>query len=110
MLAVYRRFSGGSDIWQRICLQCRRPGFKPWVRKMPWRREWQPTPVFLPRESHEQMSLSGYSPWGHKESHMTKQQTLSLILSEIYGKNYPTIVPAVKDKEKEHWTNDDKSA
>ena len=56
------------------------------------------------------MSLSGYSPWGHKESHMTKQQTLSLILSEIYGKKYPTIVPAVKDKEKEHWTNDDKSA
>ena len=34
--------------WWRICLQCRRPGFDPWVGKIPWRREWQPTPVFLP--------------------------------------------------------------
>ena len=37
----------------------------------PWRREWQPTPVFLPREFHGQRSLVGYSPWGHKESDMT---------------------------------------
>ena len=33
---------------ERICLQCRRAGFGPWLRKMPWRREWLPTPVFLP--------------------------------------------------------------
>ena len=51
---------------QRIRLQCRRPGFGPWVRKIPWRRAWQPTPVFLPGESHGQRSLAGYSPWGHK--------------------------------------------
>ena len=38
--------------WQRIHLQCRRPGFDPWVGKVPWRKEWQPTPVFLPGESH----------------------------------------------------------
>ena len=38
------------------------------VGKIPWRRAWQPTPVFLPGESHEQRSLAGYSPWGHKES------------------------------------------
>jgi len=38
------------------------PGFDPWVRKTPWRREWLPTPVFLPRESHGQRSLAGYSP------------------------------------------------
>ena len=37
---------------ERICLQCRRPRFDPWVRKSPWRREWQPIPVFLPGESH----------------------------------------------------------
>ena len=37
---------------KRICLQCRRPGFNPWVRKIPWRRKWQPTPVFLPGEFH----------------------------------------------------------
>ena len=39
--------------WQRICLQCGRPGFGSWVGKIPWRRAWQPTPVFLP----------GVSPW-----------------------------------------------
>ena len=50
------------------CLQCGRPGFDPWVRKIPWRREWQPTPVFLLGEFHGQRSLLGYHPWGHKES------------------------------------------
>ena len=43
-----------------------RHGFNPWVRKMPWRRAWQPTPVFLPRELHGQRKLMGYRPWGHK--------------------------------------------
>ena len=51
----------------KICLQCRRPRFDPWVRKVPWRREWQPTPVFWPGKSHEQRSLTGYSPWGRQE-------------------------------------------
>jgi len=45
-----------------------RPGVYPWVRKLPWRREWLPTPVFLPVEFHGQRRLVGYSPWGHKES------------------------------------------
>ena len=44
-----------------------------WVRKIPWRRKWQPTPVFLPRKSHGWGSLVGYSPWGRKESDMTEQ-------------------------------------
>ena len=39
----------------------------PWVRKIPWRRAWQPTPIFLPGESHGQRSLEGYRPWGCKE-------------------------------------------
>ena len=38
-----------------------------------WRRKWQPTPVFLPREFHGQRSLAGYSPWGHKESEETER-------------------------------------
>ena len=38
-----------------------------WIRKIPWRREWQPTPVFLPEEFHGQRCLASYSPWGHKE-------------------------------------------
>ena len=61
-----------------LSLQCRRPRFNPWVRKIYWRRKWQPTPVFLPGESHGQRSLPGCSPWGCKESSMTEQLTLSL--------------------------------
>ena len=52
--------------------QCRKPGFNSWSRKIPWRRAWQPTPVFLPGETHGQRSLVGYSPWGHKESDTTE--------------------------------------
>jgi len=48
--------------WQGICMQRRRPGFDPWVRKIPEGREWLPTPVFLPGESHGQRSLECYSP------------------------------------------------
>ena len=43
----------------------------PWVGKMPWRRQWQPSPVFLPGEFHGQSSRAGYSPWGCKESDTT---------------------------------------
>ena len=59
--------------WYRICLQCSRLGFDLWVRKIPWRRKWLPTPVFLPGKSHGQESLVGCSPWGYKESDMTEQ-------------------------------------
>ena len=53
-----------------------RPRFDPWVRKSPWRREWLPTPVFLPGEFHRQRSLAGCSPWGRKELDMTERLTL----------------------------------
>ena len=53
----------------RICLLCRRPEFDPWVGKIPWRREWLPTPVFLPGESHGQGSRVGYSPWDGRVRH-----------------------------------------
>ena len=46
--------------------------FCPWVEKIPWRRAWQPTPVFLPGESHGHRSLAGYNPQGCKESDTTK--------------------------------------
>ena len=51
-----------------------RCGFDPWVRKIPWRRKWQPTPVFLSGKSHGQRNLVGYSPWGCKESDMTEHK------------------------------------
>ena len=59
---------------KKMCQQCRRPGFDPWVGKIPWRRAWQLTPVFLPGESHGQRSLVGYSPWG-AELDTIKQST-----------------------------------
>ena len=46
--------------------------FDPWVRKIPWRTEWLPTPVFLPGEPNGQRSLMGYSPWGRTESDTTE--------------------------------------
>ena len=54
--------------------------FDPWVRKIPWRREWHPTPVLLPGESHGQRSLAVYGPWGHKELDKTEWLTFSLPL------------------------------
>ena len=49
--------------------------FNPWVEKIPWRKKWQPTPVFWPGKSHGQRSLVGYSPCSHKESDTTDQVT-----------------------------------
>ena len=48
-------------------------GFDPWVRKIPWRRKWQPTPVVLPGASPGQRSLAGYDPWSCKESDTTER-------------------------------------
>ena len=42
----------------------------PGLGRFPWRKEWQPSPVFLPGEFHGQKSLAGYCPWGHKELDM----------------------------------------
>ena len=77
-------FPGGSDGKEPAC-QCRRSKrhrFDPWVRKMSWRRKWQPTPVSLPGSSHGQRSPVGYSPWGHKRVSdlATKQQQITLSL------------------------------
>ena len=65
--------------WQRICLQCRRLRFNPWVRNIPWRREWLPTPVLLPAESHGLRSLVGSMgsqrlrhDWATKHTHTMK--------------------------------------
>ena len=49
-----------------------------YVRKIPWRREWQPTPIFFPGKSHGQRSLVGYSPWGRKELDTTDWLKFSL--------------------------------
>ena len=54
------------------CRRCKSRGFDPWVGKIPWRRAWQPTPVFYPGESHGQKSLAGYSPQGCRELDRTE--------------------------------------
>ena len=59
-------FPGGSDGKESPC-NAGDLGSIPGLERFPWRREWLPTPVFLPGESHEQRSLVGYSPWGRRE-------------------------------------------
>ena len=61
--------------------QCRICGFHPWVKKISWRRKWQPTPVFLPGKSHVQRNSVGYTPWGQKELDTTKEQQKELRLN-----------------------------
>ena len=61
--------------WWGICLQSRRSVFNPWVGKIPWKREWQPTPVFWHGELHGQRSLAGYRPWCLKELGTTERLT-----------------------------------
>ena len=69
---------------------CRRCRFDPWVRKIPWRRKWQPTPVFPPGKSHGQWSLqsmAGYSSWGRKRVRRNleiKQQFLWAFLVPLW--------------------------
>ena len=65
-------FPGDAVVKEYAC-QCKRHGFNPWVRKILWSRKLQPTPVSLTGKFHEQRSLVGYSPWGHKESDTTEQ-------------------------------------
>ena len=69
--------------WWRICLQCWGPGYDPWEGKIPWRRKWQPTPVFLPGKFSGQKSLAGYSPWGRQESDTSEQLTLKRGKAEL---------------------------
>ena len=67
-------FSDGASGKEPTCQCVRRKihGFDPWFGKIPWKRAWQPTPVFFPGESHGQRSLAGYSPWGQRELGMTE--------------------------------------
>ena len=69
-LFIWMDFLGGSD-GKKISLQRKRPGFGPWVRKILWKREWLPTPVFWPGEVHGQKSLAGYSSCGRKQADTT---------------------------------------
>ena len=76
-------FPGGTSGKELSC-QCRRHkrhGFDPWVRKIPWKRAWQPTPAFSPGESHGQRSLAGYNP--HISSPRKRKFSLDQLLSNF---------------------------
>ena len=63
-----------QEYWSGLlCRRHKRWRFDPWIRNIPWRRAWQPTPVFLPRKFHRQRSLVGYSPFGLKRVRQLKQ-------------------------------------
>ena len=72
---LFYGFPAGSVVENPPAMQgtFRRHRFDPWVGKIPWRRKWQLTPVFLPGESHGQRSLASYSPWSQKELDITEQ-------------------------------------
>ena len=78
------------------CRRCRRCKFDPWVGKAPWRRKWQPAPVFLAGESHGQRSLEGYSPWGRKDSDTTEATSthteMSLKLKKERHRSYKALL------------------
>ena len=66
---IVSNYHSGLPWWlsgKESACQCRRCRFNHWVRKIPWRRKWQPKPVFLPGKFHGQRSLKDYSPWGRK--------------------------------------------
>ena len=74
LLQMWKGFLGGTSGKEPAC-QCRRLkrcSFEPWIRKIPWKRKWQPSAVFLPGESHGQRNLEGYSLYGHKEMDTTE--------------------------------------
>ena len=67
--------------WSDLAAAAAAAAFSPWVGKIPWRREWQPTPVFLPEEFHGQRSLAGCSSWGREESDTTEWLPFHFLLS-----------------------------
>ena len=66
-------FGSSGDEPSCPCRRRKRHRFDLWIRKIPWRTAWQPTPVFLPEESHGHRNLASYSPWGCKESDTTEE-------------------------------------
>ena len=81
-----RWLSGKESAYK--CRRHSRYRFDSWVKKIPWRKKWQLTPVLLPGKSHGQRSLVGYSSWGHKESDRAEQDTWPKIFQKTMDGNY----------------------
>ena len=76
---IPRCYDGKESACQ--CRRLQRHGFNPWVGKIPWKRKWQPTPVFLLGISQGWRSLAGYSPWDRKESGMTEHAYMHISIN-----------------------------
>ena len=87
--SIYGGVPGSSAVKHPPAIQeTQETRFDPWVRKIPWRRKWQPTPVFLSGKFHRQKSLAGYSPWSHKELVTTEQLSMHSLLDWFFGRGY----------------------
>ena len=99
--ALMTGFPGGANSKEPVsqCRRYKRPGFDPWVGKIPWRRAWQPTPVFLPGESHRQRYLVGLhgvtKTWTglkqlgmHTHSHDIYKMVRTIIVSRVISIGY----------------------
>ena len=89
-----RWLSGKESAFQ--CRSCRRHGFDPWVREIPWRRKWQPTPIVVQGKSHGQKSLAGYSPWVHKEWDTERLSTAQCYLVCFFFKSLFIVLQGLK--------------
>ena len=99
--AIVISFPGGTSGKEPAyqCRRCKRCGLDPWVRKIPRRRAWQVTPVFLPGESHGQKSLMGHSPVDHKKSDTTEATEHGCKLKWVHsGGPYSNLTGFLKKK------------
>ena len=93
-LLLFSLESKGLPWWlngKKSTCQSRKHTFNPWIRKIPWRRKWQPTPVFLLGKTHRQRSLAGYSPWDHKKSDIAECMQPSSWIKGHFLRNLPMI-------------------
>ena len=90
---------GGASDKEPTCQyrECKRLRFDPWVWKIPWRKKWQPIPVFLPGKSHGQRSLAGYSPSDHKSWTRLSDETSTTNQSKL-NENWEMLALSGKDK------------
>ena len=86
---MYSQLPSGTNCKEPACQckRCKRHGFDSWIVKIPWKRAWQSTSVFLPGESHGQRNLADYSPWGCKESDMTEHARICNWITLLYTRN-----------------------
>ena len=86
IICVKRGLPGGANGKESACQcrRCKRHRFDSWVGKIPQRRKWQPTPIFLPENSHGQRSLAGFSPWSLRELDTTEQTYYKPITVQYY--------------------------